>query len=55
MKTGVPRGTVGSNPTLVANAGIAQLAEQGFCKAQVMGSSPFTSFQKINLGLDKSK
>lgn len=33
-------GASGENPLLFSYAAVAQLAEQGFCKAQVGGSSP---------------
>ena len=48
LKTSVPQGTVGSNPTLSANnGGVAQLGERLLCKQNVAGSIPVTSTKLV--------
>ena len=40
LKTSVVKATVGSNPTLSANAKVAQLVEHDLAKVRVAGSNP---------------
>ncbi len=48
LKTSVPQGTVGSNPTLSANnGGVAQLGVRLLCKQNVAGSIPVTSTKLV--------